>query len=178
MNSVSPSARPGRALINPFAPSHVTIKLTSNRRRWTHIFPKGPTGVLIQQHHYQAVPTGNGIAKQQFAGLNTSDYVHTSSCSMATNGSDALSLSGFLADGKVIHMRNFKSLNINFNCFFFQGSKRRGLPLHSAAGPTVTVEPSNSLTLLWGATGEQEWTPALTTGQCMIHCVFVFLCLL
>lgn len=48
--------RPGRALINPFAPSHVTIKLTSNRRRWTHIFPKGPTGVLIQQHHYQAVP--------------------------------------------------------------------------------------------------------------------------
>ena len=49
--------RPSRALINPFDPSHVTIKLTSNRRRWTHIFPKGPTGVLIQQHHYQAVPT-------------------------------------------------------------------------------------------------------------------------
>jgi len=48
--------RPGRALINPFDPSQVTIKLTSNRRRWTHIFPKGPTGVLIQQHHYQAVP--------------------------------------------------------------------------------------------------------------------------
>ncbi|KAJ8931909.1 hypothetical protein NQ314_015178 [Rhamnusium bicolor] len=46
-----------RALINPFDPSHVTIKLTSNRRRWTHIFPKGPTGVLIQQHHYQAIPT-------------------------------------------------------------------------------------------------------------------------
>lgn len=45
---------PGRALINPFDPSHVTIKLTSNRRRWTHIFPKGPAGVLIQQHHYQA----------------------------------------------------------------------------------------------------------------------------
>ena len=31
----------GRALINPFDPSRVTIKLTSNRRRWTHIFPKG-----------------------------------------------------------------------------------------------------------------------------------------
>lgn len=51
--------RSGRALINPFAPSHVTIKLTSNRRRWTHIFPKGPTGVLIQQHHYQAIPTNS-----------------------------------------------------------------------------------------------------------------------
>lgn len=56
--------RPGRALINPFDPSHVTIKLTSNRRRWTHIFPKGPTGVLIQQHHYQAVPTINSTGAE------------------------------------------------------------------------------------------------------------------
>lgn len=53
------SSHPGRALINPFDPSHVTIKLTSNRRRWTHIFPKGPAGMLIQQHHYQAV-NGSG----------------------------------------------------------------------------------------------------------------------
>ena len=37
----APHVRAGRALINPFDPSHVTIKLTSNRRRWTHIFPKG-----------------------------------------------------------------------------------------------------------------------------------------
>lgn len=50
--------RPGRALINPFDPSHVTIKLTSNRRRWTHVFPLGPTGIFMQQHHYQAVPHG------------------------------------------------------------------------------------------------------------------------
>lgn len=58
-HSVEPvkNGRAGRALINPFAPSNVTIKLTSNRRRWTHIFPKGPTGVFIQQHHYQAIPT-------------------------------------------------------------------------------------------------------------------------
>lgn len=58
-HSVKPvkNGRAGRALINPFAPSNVTIKLTSNRRRWTHIFPKGPTGVFIQQHHYQAIPT-------------------------------------------------------------------------------------------------------------------------
>lgn len=41
INDTKIRTRPGRALINPFAPSHVTIKLTSNRRRWTHIFPKG-----------------------------------------------------------------------------------------------------------------------------------------
>ena len=38
-----------KALINPFDPSHVTIKLTSNRRRWTHVFPLGPTGIFMQQ---------------------------------------------------------------------------------------------------------------------------------
>lgn len=59
INELKVMPRSGRALINPFAPSHVTIKLTSNRRRWTHIFPKGPTGVLIQQHHYQAIPTNS-----------------------------------------------------------------------------------------------------------------------
>ncbi|PSN43947.1 DEP domain-containing protein 5 [Blattella germanica] len=63
--------RPGRALINPFDPSHVTIKLTSNRRRWTHIFPKGPTGVLIQQHHYQAVPALSNTEQQGFDGGST-----------------------------------------------------------------------------------------------------------
>lgn len=36
----------------------------------------------------------------------------------------------------------------------------------------VTVEPSKTLTLLWGATGEQEWTPALTTGKKAIQSSF------
>jgi hypothetical protein len=27
------------------------------------------------------------------------------------------------------------------------------------------IQTNKSLTLLWGATGEQEWTPALTTGE-------------
>jgi len=77
--------RTGRALINPFDPSHVTIKLTSNRRRWSHIFPKGPTGVLIQQHHYQAVPSKQIQEptlerEDSFSFLNADDYVHTFMC--------------------------------------------------------------------------------------------------
>merc|ERR1719350_1058362 len=40
----------GRALVNPFDPTHTTVKLTSNRRRWTHIFPKGPSGNHQQAH--------------------------------------------------------------------------------------------------------------------------------
>ena len=33
--------QPGYAVINPFDPTQTTKKVTSNRRRWTHIFPKG-----------------------------------------------------------------------------------------------------------------------------------------
>ncbi|EEB16663.1 DEP domain-containing protein, putative [Pediculus humanus corporis] len=115
--------RCGRGLINPFDPSHVTIKLTSNRRRWTHIFPKGPTGVLIQQHHYQAVPAQVS---------NDTSYHLGSSSDLPTASSTS---------------------NLN------DGVKRN-------RGVSLSAEPpaKGNKALLWGATGEQEWTPALTTG--------------
>ncbi|XP_057663602.1 GATOR complex protein Iml1 isoform X2 [Diorhabda carinulata] len=113
-----------RALINPFDPSHVTIKLTSNRRRWTHIFPKGPTGVLIQQHHYQAVPAQNKEKENsQMAFSFSALQALQEYCKKRSNGHGG-------------------SLNMS-------GSHK----------PT-----SKSSALLWGATGEQQWTPALTTG--------------
>lgn len=120
-----------RALINPFDPSHVTIKLTSNRRRWTHIFPKGPTGVLIQQHHYQAVPaqsdTPHGEKNQKEQNLQ----------------------------------QNHRSVVVT--AALQEYCKKR--PSHAAASnfSASTKNSTKSSTLLWGATGEQEWTPALTT---------------
>ena len=33
--------QPGLTVVNPFDPTETTKKVTSNRRRWTHIFPKG-----------------------------------------------------------------------------------------------------------------------------------------
>lgn len=39
------------------------------------------------------------------------------------------------------------------------------MPSHTIAGANMNDVPSRSLTLLWGATGEQEWTPDLTTGK-------------
>uniref|UniRef100_A0A1Y1KCF9 DEP domain-containing protein n=3 Tax=Photinus pyralis TaxID=7054 RepID=A0A1Y1KCF9_PHOPY len=123
-----------KALINPFDPSHVTIKLTSNRRRWTHIFPKGPTGVLIQQHHYQAVPT-----HQEYT-LETSDDVPP----------DSPSNSGSLAQNNILTTALLEYL------------KKR--PSYQSPTHNTSVRHgSKSLTLLWGATGEQEWTPAITT---------------
>lgn len=96
----SSSIRTGRALINPFDPSHVTIKLTSNRRRWSHIFPKGPTGVLIQQHHYQAVPSQKNqkiqLAREDsFSLLNSDEYFHTAICTSGRKQHSSISIRSF-----------------------------------------------------------------------------------
>ncbi|XP_043506700.1 GATOR complex protein Iml1 isoform X3 [Frieseomelitta varia] len=128
--------RPSRALINPFDPSHVTIKLTSNRRRWTHIFPKGPTGVFIQQHHYQAMPT-------KMCSESQSDATSTISGSPMEHD---------ISNSNQDHTKN--------------KPQRLNLSLSSAdkSGNATFSTGNKSLTLLWGATGEQEWSPALTTG--------------
>ncbi|XP_032513466.1 GATOR complex protein Iml1 isoform X2 [Danaus plexippus] len=132
--SNKPVIRTGRALINPFDPSHVTVKLTSNRRRWTHIFPKGPTGVLIQQHHYQARPAGEPARETE-----TKD-----------NGSIVNNHSVYQVDGNIIGRKRMISTS-------------GGLGVLGTLGTPSTTNNA-SLALLWGATGEQEWTPALTTG--------------
>ncbi|XP_071633738.1 GATOR complex protein Iml1 isoform X7 [Temnothorax longispinosus] len=137
--------RPGRALINPFDPSHVTIKLTSNRRRWTHIFPKGPTGVLIQQHHYQAIPMQT-LESQSETTLAT---IGGPSMEVGASNSNQISRSA-----SQIGFQDTKGKLLRPNPSVTNGDK--------AANPSAMA--NKSLTLLWGATGEQEWTPALTTG--------------
>ncbi|XP_027875943.1 GATOR complex protein DEPDC5 isoform X2 [Xiphophorus couchianus] len=63
---------PQRALINPFTPSRMPMKLTSNRRRWMHTFPVGPSGEAIQIHHQ----TRQNMAELQ--GSQQKDPTHTS----------------------------------------------------------------------------------------------------
>ncbi|XP_072579414.1 GATOR1 complex protein DEPDC5 isoform X9 [Vulpes vulpes] len=63
---------PQRALINPFAPSRMPMKLTSNRRRWMHTFPVGPSGEAIQIHHQ----TRQNMAELQGSGQR--DPAHSS----------------------------------------------------------------------------------------------------
>lgn len=100
--STTPIIRPGRSLINPFDPSHVTIKLTSNRRRWTHIFPKGPTGVLIQQHHYQAVPAKSNLSSSavNHNTYTSFEYNHTADCSSSVKSLSLVSSDDYTTDGK------------------------------------------------------------------------------
>lgn len=44
---------PQRALINPFTPSRMPMKLTSNRRRWMHTFPIGEGTQICWKHSYE-----------------------------------------------------------------------------------------------------------------------------
>ncbi|KAE8752931.1 hypothetical protein FOCC_FOCC000276 [Frankliniella occidentalis] len=180
--------RPGRALINPFDPSHVTIKLTSNRRRWTHIFPKGPEGVLIQQHHYQAVPTFTSNEDQsqsqttaQMQGTNGQSQEVVSVRSTSPIGDLALkfnSRSGMTRSASQIAFQDreyqpgkLMPYTIIITCVHVitldsdVRGRSLGRPQLSERGqiPTQIVQSANKA-LLWGATGEQEWTPALTTG--------------
>lgn len=43
--------------------------------------------------------------------------------------------------------------------------KNRKISLLNASFSTLTTTSTPSKTLLWGATGEQDWTPQLTTGR-------------
>ncbi|EAT34884.1 AAEL012917-PA, partial [Aedes aegypti] len=162
-SSSGPVVRTGRALINPFDPSHVTIKLTSNRRRWTHIFPKGPQGVLIQQHHYQAVPAATSTANYTAFDLDTSsEYAHTLK-EIQLSFNDIYRFTQKFSEANSITEVEIRMGKLDELWESYRNRRKSGL--HSAAGPTVTVTPSKSLTLLWGVTGEQEWTPSLTTHQ-------------
>uniref|UniRef100_A0A8C5FSI2 DEP domain-containing protein n=1 Tax=Gadus morhua TaxID=8049 RepID=A0A8C5FSI2_GADMO len=54
---------PQRALINPFAPSRMPMKLTSNRRRWMHTFPVGETQNMEElQGSQQADPAHTSLS--------------------------------------------------------------------------------------------------------------------
>ncbi|EDW50059.1 GM14207 [Drosophila sechellia] len=158
--SIAPIVRPGRALINPFDPSQVTIKLTSNRRRWTHIFPKGPTGVLIQQHHYQAVPAkptqaGQQRPLQQIQSNNNNDQENYG----CGNGEQYDRVSNHSLLSKSASSQSFVMGDDHIDFF----KRRQNSPMNPLPANVPNLTATQAKSYLWGATGEQEWTPAITT---------------
>ncbi|XP_027212029.2 GATOR complex protein Iml1 isoform X1 [Penaeus vannamei] len=175
--------RPGRSLINPFDPSHVTIKLTSNRRRWIHIFPKDPTGVLIQQHHYQA--SKDCSKENETSSSVTPPEVELSQVSgpLSSTPTSSASVLGTPSRPKTImsqlsqeSITNGRRDNRNRTSSLAGSVTSVDLSVRGAATPqktnnTLRTMPGGTMgkdkhhaTLLWGATGEQEWTAGLTTA--------------
>ncbi|XP_067132327.1 GATOR complex protein Iml1 isoform X2 [Centruroides vittatus] len=168
-----------RALVNPFDPSHVTIKLTSNRRRWTHVFPLGPTGIFMQQHHYQAVPHNTAatlipadmdkdlVLSHEL--LPVSILTSENFCKKITSNANHLSTSEDIFDNERYHPDGKKAKEMHSSASSASLSGADNIIRIRSSTRTSTIippePPSNrSTSWLWGATGEQEWTPALTTG--------------
>ncbi|KPJ01766.1 DEP domain-containing protein 5 [Papilio xuthus] len=161
ISSNKPVIRTGRALINPFDPSHVKVKLTSNRRRWTHIFPKGPKGVLIQQHHYQARLAGEPASRNDDDCCD--NITKDTGTSIMNNNHPVYQVDGNIMSSRKRMISASGALGVLGTSVLSASGMGTG-----ASGMAITTTPSTtnnaSLALLWGATGEQEWTPALTTG--------------
>lgn len=132
-----------RALINPFDPSHITVKLTSNRRRWSHIFPKTKTGNLVQIHHYQLPASQSQIVSHS----NGTNGHHLED---SFNGDDqpVRFYQGIEDDRRLSSTPNEKGSYFKLNI----------------RSTVAKVESPVQKSLLWGPTGEQEWSAQIKTG--------------
>uniref|UniRef100_A0A8C9LA07 GATOR1 complex protein DEPDC5 n=1 Tax=Pavo cristatus TaxID=9049 RepID=A0A8C9LA07_PAVCR len=123
---------PQRALINPFAPSRMPMKLTSNRRRWMHTFPVGPSGEAIQIHHQ----TRQNMAEMQDSGQQ--DLTHSSA--------ELLELAYHEAAGRHSTARH-PGDGASFLSFSGTEEYSNGLAGSSGAGNTAVAELCAVLTL-------------------------------
>lgn len=144
--------RPGRALVNPFDPSNVTVKLTSNRRRWTHIFPKGPgasshlplqnTAVTAVPHH--ARHPAREPAPAPPPGLES--HSPGSSCSGHTTAASSRHATLSTMDTTLRKISDFSVAE------------------RMAAGGSSKAEASRLGSMMWDAGTAQCWDAELTTG--------------
>lgn len=158
-----------KALINPFDPSHMTIKLTPNRRRWTHVFPQGPTGTFMQQHIYQPIHFNKHST-------SSAPYLANVSIGPLTEINDdginnrmfrsSVTLSSPIPQKSptILKSQNFSFSNIPPR----DGSNRTSddVFVQSIAngGGKSAVVSNETVRFAWCASGEQEWTPAITRG--------------
>lgn len=171
LNRTSP--RP-KALINPFDPSHMTIKLTPNRRRWTHVFPQGPTGTFMQQHHYQPLPEQQkSSASPYLANVSPPPIIHEHE-PLSLRANQQPSKTNFpLSQGNAANglgqltnkQSNFsKNTNLTTQSIIKSSSSSSGASFLSGVGHKSTLVSNDTVRFAWCASGEQEWTPAITTG--------------
>ncbi|XP_072163307.1 GATOR1 complex protein DEPDC5-like [Diadema setosum] len=69
------------AVNNPFSPDTLSVALTADRRRWTHAFPRGGSGEMVQPHHRQLVTTPSQESLHDHAQASQEDAMTLSSSS-------------------------------------------------------------------------------------------------
>ncbi|XP_078679765.1 GATOR1 complex protein DEPDC5-like isoform X3 [Branchiostoma floridae x Branchiostoma belcheri] len=161
-----------RALINPFAPSRLLVRLTSNRRRWTHTFPLGPTGEAMQHHHHKKSPVpeelavamdatsppSKGMLDANMAAVEARRQAGLVSEESMENLHKSASLSSLGSDqgGGMRRVDSAGSVSSVINTYEMSGRGGGGVTSYRRSG--------SNLSWLWGMTGDQEWTPDLQTG--------------
>ncbi|XP_021373105.1 DEP domain-containing protein 5-like isoform X1 [Mizuhopecten yessoensis] len=160
-----------RALINPFAPSTMHFKMTSNRRRWIHAFPTDPQGAAVQTHHFRTFSHTEEMEGSFDLHSKETDYlsvgtmkkgslIHQDSNEGSENtSSDQLSVigsAGNVAAAFNTSLQGFSS-SLGSNTSFLQDYNK--LPQNN--NPSKEGQRS----WVWGPTGEQEWSPNMTTGH-------------
>lgn len=168
-----------KALINPFDPSQITIKLTSNRRRWTHVFPLDASGIFMQQHHYKPVPGGQiGIDGSNNGTNNVTCTDHhqlnseTNYVPVTSTPTQMRKISTSISGKNTNNGRN-GTADDNGSSFWYKNNSSTprtsasndgdGKNMSGRLSVRVVETRSDTMTYAWGATGEQEWTPAITT---------------
>ncbi|GBM99482.1 GATOR complex protein DEPDC5 [Araneus ventricosus] len=143
-----------KALVNPFNPSQITIKLTSNRRRWTHVFPLGPTGIFMQQHHYQAIPQISAATL-----ISVDKSFNNYECPFQRSSLFSYDFDGIEHKSSTLSRREIHSSSSNMSSNL--GDVRSP---NSGCRMSSSLQPSDNMSVQWGISVEQEWTPAITTG--------------
>ncbi|XP_077995219.1 GATOR1 complex protein DEPDC5-like [Glandiceps talaboti] len=181
-----------RALINPFAPSQIIDRLTSNKRRWTHTFPLGPTGKAIQAHHqltvtllddfnnepYSLSPPTREVTAAESAVVEARKKA---SVNVRLGDSDSYSASGFHSSASssslastssqrstsVDSFKTVQSIGSVINTYDIDYRGRSDtLPSHHTPlhGGQGGSFKNATEGWYWGVTGEQEWSPLIQTG--------------
>ncbi|RUS89768.1 hypothetical protein EGW08_002471, partial [Elysia chlorotica] len=144
--------RPRRALINPFAPSRLQFKMTSNRRRWVHAFPVGVWFEIFK------VNLSIGILAEAF--VNVSKYFDVVFKRLLYLNKNTLWLLQFNICIKIMiyitYISSSHHRDIIISNFFSPGNGKRnprGVNLHFGGNKTRRVFGS-----------EQDWSPDMNTG--------------
>lgn len=155
----SPHRYERRPLINPFKPSEFSVRITSNRRRWIHVFPVDSRGFSKQAHHYV----------EGKSTLCVADVEETDPTQMPEPG---------FAPGDVGEASTPVSITANENTANVDvvGPLRQRSVIGSAKtaptvvfplsdlGPSGTASKGKTLIWAWGPTGEEQWNPDIEIG--------------
>ncbi|XP_070204272.1 GATOR complex protein Iml1-like isoform X2 [Littorina saxatilis] len=165
-----------RALINPFAPSRLQFKMTSNRRRWVHALPTDAKGVTVQPHHVQTSSSAVSQEAEEYTWSTPAPEVvqaaqlavearRHKSFSMAFSAEGDASASEGEVPGVQGASPGIKSVMSNYSSSkqFNTGDITSAFQRSHATAQRLFNNLKEKY-VPWAATGEQEWTPDLTTG--------------